>query len=89
MDIIERRLQVGKADSFKANISRWLSNQEIESSQVVPDSLLTVSAIANDESGVKFIATGVIVGLSTVKITVSTATRQRCFELGIKVVEGC
>jgi len=89
MDVIERRAQVNKADAFKADVSLWLSSEEISTASIVTDALLTVSATTTDAKGVNFIASGVSVGLSVVKITVNTATRSRCFDVGIKVVQGC
>jgi len=89
MDIIERRAQIGKVDAFKADVSIWLGSEEISTASIVTDDLLTVSATTNDANGVSFIASGVSVGLSKVKITVNTATRSRCFDVGIKVVQGC
>jgi len=89
MDVIERRAQVNKADAFKAEVSLWLGDEAISTSSIVTDALLTVSATTNDATGVNFIASGDAVGLSVVKITVNTATRSRCFDVGIKVVQGC
>lgn len=88
MDVFERRAQIGNTGGFGLNISRWLNGEVISTAIVTPDAKLNVSATTTDATSVNFLAQGLVVGLSTVEIDVTTPTRSRCFKVGVQVEEG-
>lgn len=85
----ERKLQVGHPESYELNVSRWASGEPITSLTVTVDARSTKVAQAIDGARLKVTLSGATAGTSVIKFEFETATRSRCVEKSVIVVDEC
>lgn len=85
----ERELKVSKTGAYQLGVSQFTEGEPVTSFSVTSDTRITIDSQEEENSVIKFTATGVSVGRSEVHFEFATATTSDCTTAYIYVVEDC
>lgn len=90
MATFQRKVKVGKTESYELDDSAWAASEVILSLTVLnPDNKVTIGATTFSGGLMSVTVTGVTVGNAILHFEYTTATRSRCSEVTVRVADGC
>ena len=85
-----RRVYIGDVEAYSINVSEWLSGEAITSTGILCEDGGVIVGYNNEVDGlISVLVTGASVGGANVIFDYSTATRNTCTKMIIKVVNSC
>ena len=73
--VIQKQLKVGHVERYTLGLANWLNGETLTSAVLTGDGKLTLSPVDITGDDVNWFATGLSVGVSSVTVVYSTATR--------------
>jgi hypothetical protein len=91
MAIFQRKLKVGKTDTFTLDIAAWIESESISTSAVSTEDtdIVGINLKTVDGSKITVSLTGLQVGYAELLFEYTTSSRSDCYKARVAVVASC